>query len=149
MCGRLFTIDPARDQAARSRFALRGNPKRAVRSISTHSVPIFTCRWSSDSPVNCFDRPLRCSTLANTTENFLALSQLLGLVSQEVPLALQNRRLSDHALDLGVRDVEGDHGREDIVQAANDMSLDDLSGDVGDESLLLDLLGDKSGIGHR
>lgn len=89
------------------------------------------------------------SALANTTEDFLALSQLLGLVSQEVSLALQNRRLGDHALDLGVRDVEGYHGREDVVQAANDMALDDLSGDIGDESLLLDLLEDKSGIGHR
>lgn len=82
------------------------------------------------------------SSSADTTEDLFALSQLLGLVSQEFSLPLRYWHLSNHALDLGVRDVEGDHGREDVVQTADDVSLDDLSGDVGDESLLLDLLRD-------
>lgn len=79
------------------------------------------------------------SSAADTTEDLLSLPQFLGLVRQEVSLSLGNWHLGNHALDLGVRNVEGHHGREDVVQTANDVSLDDLGGDVGDESLLLDL----------
>lgn len=49
------------------------------------------------------------STLANATEDLLALPQLLGLISQEVPLPLRNRSLSDHALDLRARNVHNSH----------------------------------------
>ena len=35
-------------------------------------------------------------------------------------------------------------GRENVVQTADNMSLNDLCGDVGDESLLLDLLSSSS-----
>lgn len=80
------------------------------------------------------------STLTDTAEDLLALSQLLGLVSPVVPLPLRDWGLSNHALNLRVRNVENCHGREDVVQTADDMSLNDLSGYVGDEGFLLDLL---------
>lgn len=78
--------------------------------------------------------------MGDTTENLLAFSQLLGLVSPGVPLPLLKRGLSDHALNLGVWNVKNGHGREHVMQTADDVSLDDLGRYIGDESFLLDLL---------
>lgn len=115
-------------------------------------MPAIHCpkeRAMSSMPVTRlvhFCRPLIRSTSADTAEDLLALSQLLSLVGEVVSLSLRYRELSDHADDLRVRDIESAHGGEDVVQTSDNVPLDDLGGDIGDESLLLDLLRNMSGI---
>lgn len=87
----------------------------------------------------CLSRITSASTPADTTEDSLSLSQLLGVVSQHFSLPLDTRWLGHHSLDLGAWDFRGDHGREHVLQATDDVSFDDLSCDIGDEVLLLDL----------
>lgn len=87
----------------------------------------------------CFSRNSLASTPADTTEDPLSLSQLLGVVSQHVSLPLDARWLGNHSLNIGAWDIPRHHGRKHVVQTTDDVSLDDLSCDIGDEGLLLDL----------
>lgn len=87
----------------------------------------------------CVSRNLLASTPADATEDPLSLSQLLGVVSQHISLPLEARWLGHHPLNLGAWDLRGDHRREHVLQATDDVSLDDLSCDIGDKGLLLDL----------
>jgi len=69
----------------------------------------------------------------------MSIRQLLDPLLQELSLSLRTQRLRGNSLDFDIRHRVHDDGREDILEAADDMAFNDLSGDVGDESLLRNL----------
>jgi hypothetical protein len=66
----------------------------------------------------------------------MPILQLLDTVLQELSLALGRQRLRGNGFNFRVRHGIYDDGREDLLEPAHDMSLDDLSCDVCDECLL-------------
>jgi hypothetical protein len=66
----------------------------------------------------------------------MTVLQLINPLLEELSLPLRARRLSSNSLNLHIRHGIDDNRREDILEAADNMAFDDLSGDVGYEGLL-------------
>lgn len=79
------------------------------------------------------------SGVQHTPEDLLSLLKLADAITQEDALALCGRRFGHDALDLGVGHGDDHHRREDVVETTDDVALNDLGHDIGDERLLLDL----------
>lgn len=69
----------------------------------------------------------------------MALLKLPDAISQEDTLPLCGQRLRNYALDSTVGHVDNHHRREDIMEATNNVALNDLGHDIGDKCLLLNL----------
>lgn len=77
----------------------------------------------------------------DASQNFLPMLKLLDAVREGDPLTPRGERLGHEALQLGVWHIERYHGREDILEVPDNVALDDLGCNVGDERLLLYLFG--------
>jgi hypothetical protein len=65
--------------------------------------------------------------------------QFFDLLLQEFPGAFGWRRLRRYSFGLGVGEGIDNHRGEDLLDAAQNVTLDDLRGDVGDEGFLRNL----------
>ena len=66
----------------------------------------------------------------------MSLIQLFDPILQEIPLPLSRRRLGGNGLRFHIGHLADGDRRKDLLQAANDVTLDDLSRDVGYKGLL-------------
>jgi hypothetical protein len=82
------------------------------------------------------DRISLPTTPHNRPKDLMPILQLINPLLKELPLPLRARRLSSNSLNLHIRHGINDNRREDILEAANNVAFNDLSGDVGYEGLL-------------
>jgi hypothetical protein len=75
----------------------------------------------------------------DTPENLLSRLQLRDLILQTLSLVDRSHRLRRNRLSLRIGQTTDHHGRENLLQAADDVAFDNLGGDVRDECLLRNL----------
>lgn len=73
------------------------------------------------------------------TKDVLSVLELLDAIPQELPLALCGTRFRRNGLYLRVGEAVDDDGRKDLLEAADEVALNDLRGDICNEGFLLDL----------
>jgi hypothetical protein len=66
----------------------------------------------------------------------MSLVQLLDPIIEEVSLILGSQGLGSNCLDFSIRHGVDDNRREDLFDSANYVALNDLSGNISNESLL-------------
>ena len=69
----------------------------------------------------------------------MTILQLFNAILQEFSLPLGGKWFRSNAFNLRVRHGTDSYRREDLFEIPNDVSLNHLCGDVGNENLLLDL----------
>jgi len=76
----------------------------------------------------------------------MTILQLLGAILQKLTLPLRRRWFGGDSLDLSIRHSIDHNRREDLFQASDNVTLNDLGGDICNEGLLRDLVDRKETI---
>ena len=123
-----FTANSAwQNKALRSMISIKHNLKPNLKNARAHQVI---------SPNPQKNQKSMSSSSHHASENMLSILQLRDAILQKFPVLPRIVWLRRNSFHLRIRQTVDDDWVEDILEASNDMSLDDLCGYIGDENLL-------------